>query len=72
MDMTRRRLHWSKTKAHRLARGERHGGHKLTQAAVDAIRQEYGAGSVSMRTLAQEHGVAVACVFDVVHGRTWR
>lgn len=41
----------------RVANGERHGGHKLTDAQVDEVRARYAAGGITQRQLASEYGL---------------
>lgn len=40
----------------RLANGERHGMHKLSDQDVDSIRYEYSLGDISQRALAAKYG----------------
>ena len=50
--------------------GGRHGGAKLTESDVRAIRDAYLAGT-TQPVLAERYGVSVATVSDLVRGRTW-
>lgn len=54
------------------ARGERHAGAKLTAPIVQAARARYAAGGVFVRQLAEEYGVSLGTMFDVIRRRTWR
>jgi hypothetical protein len=67
-------MHWTRRPElqHRVARRSRHGSAKLEEAAVAGIRRAYAGGGVSMRALAEEHGVAVSTVWLVVNEVTWR
>lgn len=56
----------------RSARGERHGGAKLTEAAVAEIRSLYAAGGVTQQSLAARFGVSFQQISDIVRGRYWR
>lgn len=50
----------------RLANGERHGMHKLTDTEVRAMRDEYARGGVSQRSLAAKYGCSQAQVNNVL------
>lgn len=50
----------------RLANGERHGMHKLTDDEVDAMRDEYARGGVTQRALALQYGCSQAQVNNVL------
>jgi DNA-binding XRE family transcriptional regulator len=54
------------------ARGERHGGAKLTEANVREIRQLYAAGKYSQEKLAAKFGVSPFAINNIVHRRAWR
>lgn len=60
------------TKKGRRARGERGGSAKLTAASVRRIRQQWSAGGVRLKDLAERFGVSVGAIEHVVTNRTWR
>lgn len=77
---------WTADNRHRLARGERHGTKthpdsvtrgsqrptaKLTEAIVQDARTRHAAGSATTRQLAQEAGVTVGTMHNVIGRRTW-
>lgn len=51
--------------------GERHPGHKLTEAAVRDIRKRHAAGTSKM-AIARVYSVSAYAVYAVVTGRTWK
>lgn len=55
----------------RVARGERGGLARLTQAQVVDMREAYAAGA-RIAQLRREYGVAFSTAHQVVHGKTWR
>jgi len=55
-----------------IARGERAGSAKLTDAIVREMRSRYIRGSVSYGSLAKECGVCEYVMRAAVKGRTWR
>jgi len=61
----------SHTHPERLARGERHGLAKLTEAQVREIRARYAAGGVSQSQLAREYGMARTTISSIVRRETW-
>jgi hypothetical protein len=63
---------WNKslTEPHRLARGERVGGAKLTAEQVIEIRTRHDRGE-SIRSLAIAYGVGRGTAQDIIHGRSW-
>lgn len=50
----------------RMANGERHGMHKLTDEEVNAMRFEYAHGGVTQRALARRYGCSQAQVNNVL------
>lgn len=52
-------------------RGERSGSAKLTEADVIAIRTRYGSSKCPQRLLADEYGVGVATINQVIRRQTW-
>jgi hypothetical protein len=62
--------HCSRTKPHRIARGEGHGLSKLTEAQVRAIWDDYHAGA-KIRDLAKKHGCSFCAVQCITSGQTW-
>jgi hypothetical protein len=52
--------------------GERNGQAKLTSARVEALRALYGAGGITLRTLAAQFGVSEAAIHHAVTRKTWR
>jgi len=55
----------------RSATGEKNGAAKLTRAKAQEIRRRYAQGEISLRTLAEEFGVAVNAVHCIVKNKTW-
>lgn len=53
----------------RDANGERHGGHRLTDAQVAEIRARYAGGDVYQKDLAKEYGVSQQLVSLIVRSR---
>jgi len=53
-------------------RGEHHGGAKLTDANIKAIRTAYAARRPSLRELAVEYGVGSAAIFNILHSIHYR
>ena len=62
--------HHSALRPEVVARGERNGSAKLTEASVLAIRREHAAG-VSWRNLASAFNVAKGTIGFIVHRKTW-
>lgn len=56
----------------RLANGERHGMHKLTDDDVDCIRMEYANGGTNQRALARKYGCSQAQVNNIILRRQRR
>lgn len=54
-----------------VARGEKHANAKLTQQAVDEIRQEYTLGK-SSSVLAAQFGVHRATIYKIATYRSWK
>lgn len=63
--------HGSQLHPERLARGEKHGGAKLTAAEVADIRREYSLGKVSQQILGEQYGVNQPEVSRIIRGETW-
>ncbi|HJQ29838.1 MAG TPA: HNH endonuclease [Rubrobacter sp.] len=57
---------------HNPVTGERVGTSVLTEGAVRSMRAAYANGGVSLRELADQHGVTYQTVQAVVHRRTWK
>jgi hypothetical protein len=53
-------------------RGEKCGHAKLTWSEVRAIRARYVPRVVSLYKLANEYGVTVMAIQNIVSGKTWR
>jgi hypothetical protein len=49
-----------------------HGNHKLTDEQVVAIRTEYAAGGIGMRSLAAKYGVTKFPVQRIINGIGWK
>ena len=62
--------HWSRVCPDRLPRGEQHGHAKLTAAAVLGIRNR-AAMCGSQRQIARDYHVSQACVWRIIHRKTW-
>jgi hypothetical protein len=56
----------------RTNQGERGGGSRLTPLQVSEIRERWAAGEVTQTALAQQNGVHVMTINDIVHRRTWK
>ncbi len=54
----------------RQARGTRHGRARLTETAVDELRQLRAQGWTRVR-LASRFGVSTAAIWSVLNGKTW-
>ena len=54
-----------------VARGERNGHAKLTEAQVTEMRERYKGGGISQRALAREYEVSQSTVKDILAGRRW-
>ncbi len=52
------------------ARGERHGGAKLSEHDVREIRRRFEAGE-TFRSLAEAFNVSTSCIGLVLHRRCW-
>lgn len=50
----------------RMANGERHPMHKLTDGQVDSMREQYALGGVTQRSLARKYGCSQAQVNNVL------
>lgn len=51
--------------------GERHGGAKLTEEQVIAIRKRYAKGGITQQVLGELHGVGQTAIRDIVNYKTW-
>lgn len=56
----------------RMANGERHAMHKLTDTQVSAIRSDYATGSITQRALARKYGCSQAQVSNILLKRQRR
>src|SRR5215471_7024046 len=56
----------------RTPSGERHHAARLTAEQVRGIRSRYAAGGVTMQHLANEHGLGLVTIFQIIRRRTWR
>lgn len=56
----------------RQVRGEAHGGNKLTQEQVIAIRAEYVPGLVGCTTLGKKYGVSKSAIEKIIKGKMWK
>lgn len=56
---------------HNKAKGEGSGRSKLTEAAVQSIRERYAAGGVTQKALGAEYGVTKSTICGVLNGRVW-
>ncbi|MGE3267177.1 MAG: hypothetical protein AB7P40_00420 [Chloroflexota bacterium] len=63
---------WARQHPELLARGERHGGARLTESQVREIRQRYAAGGITQVALGREYGVAQMTISGIVTGREWQ
>ena len=64
-------MHFARVRPERLARGEDNGSSKLNESRVLAIRSKYAQGSVTLRQLAGEFGVAFASIGRVINRKSW-
>jgi len=62
----------SRTRPDRVARGERNGPSKLTDAQVAEARGRYAAGGITQRGLASEYGVSLATMHMALKRKTWQ
>lgn len=56
----------------RIAFGEGHGMHKLTEAMVCEIRARYAAGDISTTQLAKDYPVRQETIAHVIRRKTWK
>jgi hypothetical protein len=63
--------HYSRTNPERLARGERSGGSRLTEAQVRLIREEYAPERGAIAALSRKYGVATRTIYCIVHRLKW-
>lgn len=56
---------------HNCARGEAHGGAKLTLEQVEEIREKYGKGGRQYNELGREYGVSGKAVSKIIKGLSW-
>lgn len=52
--------------------GEHHGGSKLTDEHVRAIRARYVPRVVTLKQLSREYGVGISTIYHVIRGENWR
>jgi predicted DNA-binding protein (UPF0251 family) len=55
-----------------LTQGEAHHGHILTWPDVDAIREAYVPGQITMQELADVYGVSVSTISRILSGELWK
>ncbi len=70
-DMFKKKRDWHHTCPERQARGEKHGGAKLTQESVAQIRQLYKDKMPTM-AIAKQYGVHQTTINRIVAGNLWR
>lgn len=63
--------HWSRRKPECMARGEKQGASKLTEAEVLEIRRLYAAGGIYQRALAVRFGVSQPAIKCITKRQTW-
>lgn len=63
--------HYARTQPQRLARGEGHGGTRLTEKNVRAIREARARGE-SLKAIAARFGISVPGASAIARRRTWR
>jgi len=68
LDASRKNLIGAKTKPHKILRGERHGGSKLTGTEVRAILNEVGQSSYA---LGRKYGVHASTISRIRNGSLW-
>ena len=51
--------------------GENNGKARLTWDKVFDIRQVYKRGFITLRQIAQQYGVRQACIWKIIHNKTW-
>lgn len=56
----------------RLPLGENHGMRKLSDETVLEIRQLYKSSEATMQMIADNFGVGLVTVFDIVHRKSWK
>jgi hypothetical protein len=54
------------------SQGEHHYNAKLNDELVRTLRSEYAVGGISVRRLAEKHGIGYACVRSAIEGRNWK
>lgn len=64
--------HYSRIRPEALARGEKHGNAKLTDADVREIRALYRTSNISIRALAHRFGVSTCPIYQIVRGNAWQ
>ncbi len=64
--------HWSKLHPGKIVRGERNGGHILTQEQVDAIRAEYQGDRSRVAAIAQRLGMNHKHISRICRGVSWK
>lgn len=71
LDREKKGRGWMKRHPELMQRGSAHHEAKLTEEAASAIRVRYASGGISMKRLADEYGVSVRTVSNVVHRLVW-
>lgn len=64
-------IEWVPAQYRRSPRGSQHGGAKLNEDVVGAIRQEYRAHGLTMQALADKYDVCKSTISSIVNGVTW-
>ncbi len=64
--------HYARTHPEWLARGERHGLARLTEAHAQAVRRVYATGTYSQAQISRVLGVSHTVISKIVRGKTYR
>jgi hypothetical protein len=76
-DMVQKKRH-TRGKSHiwsrnlKRAQGENNGRAKLTEQDVNAIRQQYAHGNISLKQLGRNYGVSATTIKSIVTRKIWR
>src|SRR5690606_17239193 len=62
----------TKIKMSKAASGEKNHEAKLTTEKVQAIRETYANGGISMKSLGQQFGVSSSTIYKIVHRKRWK
>jgi hypothetical protein len=54
------------------SQGEQHYNAKLNDDLVRTLRSEYATGGISVRALAEKHGIGYGCARSVIEGKNWK